>query len=135
MRTFKFDKLVRDKIAVGITKGGGVVVSRRLGRQEYIDELIKKLTEESAELSAQLDKQKAVSELADIEEILEALRRALGISPKALSNVRQKKNQIAGAFRRKIFIECVSVPDNYKWIGHYLANPKRYPEIKTKKKM
>src|SRR3989338_3059390 len=103
MKTFQFNKLVRDKIPTAIKSRGGIVIARKLTRKEYIRELVKKLTEESIELNSSLSSQQAAEELVDIAEVVAALQKVFKVS------------------------------DNDPWINHYRKNSNRYPEIKSKR--
>lgn len=98
MRTF--NKLVRDRIPEIIRSSGETPVTRLLGDQEYLAELVKKLHEEMAEFEADL----SLEELADVQEVVFALADALA-SRAQLESVRQDKAKKRGAFQDKIFLE------------------------------
>src|SRR3989338_9986662 len=133
MKTFQFNKLVRDKIPDAIKNRGGIVIARKLTRKEYIWELVKKLTEESTELNSSLSSQQAAEELVDIAEVVAALQKVFKVSDTKLRSIRQNKNLKNGAFDKRLFIDSVKVSDNDPWINHYRKNSNRYPEIKSKR--
>lgn len=98
-----YKKLVRDNIPEIIRKNGKDPVTRILDEEEYLKELVKKLKEEVAEFEADL----SVEELADIKEVLIAIRGALGIRTGELEDVRRKKADTNGRFKKRIYLEGV----------------------------
>jgi len=98
-----YNKLVRDRIPEIITADGKKANTRILNDKEYLKELIKKLQEEAKELQAN----PSVEELADIKELVIALREAIKIHAGVLEDVRRKKAAERGRFKKKIFLESV----------------------------
>lgn len=98
-----YKKLVRDRIPEIIRDNGGRPVTRILDDSEYLKELIKKLKEETAEFEAD----ESLRELADILEVIFALRDALGVSAVELEETRRKKAGTNGGFKDKIYLEGV----------------------------
>lgn len=98
-----YRKLVRDRIPEIISGNGGEPVTRILDDTEYMAELIKKLKEETAEFEAD----ESIEELADIQEVILALRDALGNSVDELEEERRKKAGTNGGFKDKIYLEGV----------------------------
>lgn len=70
---------------------------------EYHKHLTQKLQEEVTEFLATPN----AEELADIQEVLLALRRHLHISPRRLERVQVTKRQQRGGFSKKIILEAV----------------------------
>ena len=101
--TKTYKKLVRDRIPEIIRKNGSEPVTRILDEQEYLQELVKKLKEEMAEFEAE----PSAEELADIQEVLIALRAALGISDGEVEDLRLKKANTNGRFKKRIYLEGV----------------------------
>jgi predicted house-cleaning noncanonical NTP pyrophosphatase (MazG superfamily) len=99
----KYKKLVRDRIPEIIRANGEEPVTRLLDDKEYLEELIKKLKEEVAEFEAD----RSIEELADIKEVLIAIREALGIRADTLEDARRRKANRNGRFKRRIFLEGV----------------------------
>lgn len=155
MRTFRFDKLVRDKILPQMQAEGSVVVWRKLTDTEYNEELMRKLVEELDELKDGVgkDRERDLNELADVAEVYETawdivdkdeyydifdtamteLERGIDMwefDPAELLAAKVAKVARMGAFKDRIYIETVSVDDDNKWLKTYLATPKKYPEIK-----
>lgn len=98
-----YNKLVRDKIPQIIAADGKKAKTRILDDKEYLKELIKKLKEETEEL----EKEPSIEELADIKEIIIAIREAMGIHAGELEDMRRKKAVERGRFKKKIFLESV----------------------------
>jgi predicted house-cleaning noncanonical NTP pyrophosphatase (MazG superfamily) len=99
----KYNKLVRDKIPEIITADGKQANIRILSNNEYREELIKKLQEEAKELA----ESPSAEELADIKELVIAIREALGLRAGELEEVRRQKAAKNGRFKKRIFLESV----------------------------
>jgi predicted house-cleaning noncanonical NTP pyrophosphatase (MazG superfamily) len=126
-RTFKLNKLVRDKIARSTQEQGGTVDYRTLKNKELTEALLTKLIEEANELKTS---DFTVGELADLQELIDALIEHLGISKTELANNQKKKRNRNGGFKKGHFIDTVTLPADNKWAKYYAADPKRFPEIK-----
>ncbi len=103
MSKIVYNKLVRDKIPEIIMADGKKSNTRILNDKEYLKELIKKLGEESKELA----ENPSVEELADIKELIIAIRQVLGIHAGELEEVRRQKATKNGRFKKRIFLESV----------------------------
>ncbi len=124
-RTFKLNKLVRDKIIKAHIDEGGSVCSINISGSKLNSELIKKFQEELKELkNAGL----SIEELADLQEILDQLLKNLDISKKEIKLVQKEKNIKKGGFKKGHFIKTVTLPAASKWTEYYAAEPKRFPE-------
>ncbi len=98
-----YNKLVRDRIPEIIAADGLKANTRQLDKKEYLKELIKKLQEEAKEL----EENPSAEQLADIKELIIAIREALGIHAGKLEDIRRKKATQRGRFKKKIFLESV----------------------------
>ena len=128
MRRFKFSKLVRDKIVQSIIDAGNIPHWRTLTKNDYVQELKKKMGEEAKEiLSAQGDD--LVKELADMEEIIENLLNVLKVSKEQLSEVQKMRNEKDGSFKNRQYVDEVEAKIDSEWVRYYLKNPEKYPEI------
>lgn len=155
MRTFIYNKLVRDKIVPEMEESGSVVKWRKLDDEEFTEEIAKKLEEELDELEEGVGKDRArdIAELADVAEVYEVAYQLLDqdehyellesameelengidmweIDPDELLAAKAAKIERMGGFAGRLFIEQVSVKEDDKWIDHYLKNPDKYPEVK-----
>lgn len=99
-----YNKLVRDKIPEIISaKQNQKCMVKILDDNDYLQELNKKLKEETNEYLESGD----VEELADIEEVLKAILEAKKVSFDEFEKIRTAKVQKRGAFKNKIFLESV----------------------------
>lgn len=96
----RYDKLVRNKIPDIIASSGKTVTFRKLNAAEYIEALEKKLDEEIAEFH----ESKSIDELADVLEVLHALKIALGFDDGEVIDTRLAKNNKRGDFLGKVFL-------------------------------
>lgn len=94
-----YNKLVRDKIPEILDEKGISYEKRIASLEEYKVELIKKLGEEIQEFSEAGDPE----ELADVVEVIEALKRLPEYSD--VEAVRQKKREERGGFDEKIILK------------------------------
>lgn len=97
------NKLVRDNIPAVISANGGTAHTRILSDDDYKAELIRKLDEEVAEFKADL----SLEELADVQEVVNALVMVIGKSVADLEQARVQKAEKRGAFKDKLFLEYV----------------------------
>ena len=103
----KYEKLVRDRIPEIIERAGKTATWRELRDGEFRLAIKAKALEEAQELFDAAD-DALLSELADLEEVIEAILAAYGHSREELEVVREKKNEDRGAFMRRLFLESVS---------------------------
>lgn len=127
-RTFRLNKLVRDKI-VKLTIGyGGTVNYKKLSGKKLTTTLVEKLLEETKELQAS---KLTADELADLKEIIEQIAKNLKITDRELTAAQTKKRSKNGGFTKGHFIETLTLPADNEWAKYYAADPKRFPEIKN----
>src|SRR5690348_4012915 len=98
-----YNKLVRDRIPEIIRGKGQTPVTHILDDQAYLKALLDKLEEEIAEFREDL----SVEELADVQEVVRGLAKAIGVSLEDLEATRAAKAEKNGAFEQKIFLENV----------------------------
>jgi predicted house-cleaning noncanonical NTP pyrophosphatase (MazG superfamily) len=95
-----YDKLVRDKIPEIIEAKGQTYEEKRIAsEEEYRVELVRKLGEEVAEFSAVLSPE----ELADVSEVLEALKNLPEYEN--VEKLRLKKREERGGFDKRIILK------------------------------
>lgn len=96
----EYNKLVRDKIPEILTEKNTPYEKRFASTdEEYKLELIKKLAEETEELSVAAD----IEELADVIEVVEALKKLPEYQN--VEDVRQKKREERGGFDKRIILK------------------------------
>lgn len=98
-----YNKLVRDKIPEIIEADGKTCKTKILSDEEYIAALETKLNEEVAEYQAD----KNLEEMADVLEVLQAICIARGYSLNDLEEMKAKKANERGGFKKKMFLKYV----------------------------
>jgi predicted house-cleaning noncanonical NTP pyrophosphatase (MazG superfamily) len=99
----EYDKLVRDRIPDIIRESGERPVTHTATGEEYDRRLLEKLDEEVAEYR----ESRAVEELADVLEVVCALRESHGVSREELAEKRQQKAERRGRFDDGVVLERV----------------------------
>lgn len=131
MRTFRLNKLIRDKVYDSMLDLGQKVTHRKLSDKEMINKLRAKIIEEANELDTKSPK--LAEELADTLEVLEHLALRSGISYKKLRAIQLSRRKKRGGFGEKIFAKTVTLKEGDPWAKYYAADPKRFPEVKRGK--
>jgi predicted house-cleaning noncanonical NTP pyrophosphatase (MazG superfamily) len=101
----QYYKLVRDEIPTIIKRAGGLSRLRTLTKQDARIFLARKLLEEAMEVWYARGTEEIASELADVIEVLEALREQHGISSEDLQLIRENKRQSRGGFKKLVYLE------------------------------
>lgn len=96
-------KLVRDRIPEMMMEQGKAIEIRVASDSEYESMLLKKLQEEVAEFMHDKD----IEEMADIEEVLRCYAEHKGIDWGQVEEIRQKKHEEKGSFKKKIVLMSV----------------------------
>jgi|SRR5579862_1375160 len=126
-RTFKLNKLVRDKIVQFHLDMDGEVKYKTIEDDKLTKALLTKLIEEAKELKTS---NLSVGELADLQELLDTLAQHLGTKKSLLAKKQKEKRARNGAFKKGHYIDTVTLPADNKWSEYYAADPKRFPEVK-----
>lgn len=93
-----YNKLVRDNIPEIIEKDGKESVIEIMDEDEFLEELNKKLVEETNEYIEDED----IEEIADILEVIHGILKAKGVSFEEVERIRMQKKQKRGGFEKKI---------------------------------
>lgn len=128
MPKFQFAKLVRDKIVEHQLNSGARPSYRQLSPDQHKEELVKKIIEESQELS-QARPEEIAMEIADVQQALDDLKEQHGLTDKDISKAQAAKNRKNGAFKKGVYVDYVEVDNNNDWAAYYRKNADRYPEI------
>ena len=99
--SIKYDKLIRDRIPEIIEKDGGTAITHIADDEEYWTKLKEKLREEVDEFLKENNKE----ELADILEVVYAIRDFLKVDGEELESLRKGKAEKRGAFKEKIILD------------------------------
>jgi len=100
---YTYNKLVRDKIVDIINKEGKKATYSVLNDEEYLNELNKKLMEESHEFI----EENSIEELADVMEVIESIMSVKNISWDEVREIQNSKRNKRGGFEDKIYLETV----------------------------
>lgn len=133
MTKFEMNKLVRDAIPDKMRAENQAPIYRTVTGIELQRSLLEKLKEEADEaLSAIEDEKEFASEVADIQEVLDALLTARGINALQLEEARSEKRTRRGGFEKGYFIETITMDDENEWAQYYRDQPLRYQELLAK---
>jgi len=99
----EFDKLVRDEIPAVIEADGDHPTIHHAEGDEYTERLVAKLDEEVSEYLASRE----VEELADILEVVHAIRKERGVTIEELREIRAQKAEACGRFDEGVVLERV----------------------------
>lgn len=97
----KYNKLVRDKIPEYIKSQGGVPITHVADDKEYWEKLKEKLLEEIKEFF----ENEVIEEMADIQEVIDAVCDYKNFTKENIDTVRKKKAEERGVFNNKIILE------------------------------
>lgn len=133
MPTFKYHKLVRDKIAQFHLDAGHTPSVVHLQNEELVEALCKKLHEEADEVNGALNQKELTEEIADVQQIINDLCVVARIAQKDVEDVRLKKEQRKGGFQKGVYIDTVHIPnEDDEWAQYCRKSPEKYPEVKSK---
>lgn len=131
MPAFQFNKLVRDKLPRLYARLQQTIVTKKLSKDELLIALRQKLIEEASELPLESGMHaEIVSELSDVEQVMDDIRSQLNISREKISEAKQKKFVKKGGFSGGIFVEQIQLNDDDEWVDYYRAEPLKYPELR-----
>ena len=129
MVRFYLQKLVRDKVVANCLDDPEVLHTeyRELNKQEFRQELLRKIHEEADEIPLSDD-----SREESLKEVVDALRQDFGFSPAEVQQAMERKKQDKGGFEKRHYIEYNDIADGSKWIDMFRAQPEKYREENVK---
>lgn len=128
MRTFRLNKLIRDKVLENMLQIGQDVQYKKLDDHELIDALRKKLLEEAKEFDP--FSTEPLRELADVQEVIDTLTNLLDANTDKLRELQKSVKDKRGGFTKRIFVDTVTLADDDPWVEYYSNHPDRFPEVK-----
>lgn len=131
MIRFYLQKLVRDKVVKKCLDDEEVLHTeyRKLGKQEFRRELLRKVHEEADEIPLNDDRRdESLKELADLQEVVDALRQDFGFSIEQVQEEMAHKKQDKGGFDKRHYIKYHDLADDSKWVEIFRAQPEKYRE-------
>ena len=130
MPTFRYDKLVRNKIPGFHKEAGHDIVYRRLRVVELAEALARKLQEEAQEVFDATTPAGLIEEIADVQQVIDDLCVVSGISKQKVFDVMTDKAERKGNFLAGRYIETVTMPNEQdEWVAYCRASPEKYPEV------
>lgn len=131
MIRFYLQKLVRDKVVKKCLDDPEFLHTeyRTLDKQAFRRELLRKVHEEVDEIPLD-DNQRdeSLKELADLQEVVDALRQAFGFSIEQVQEEMARKKQDNGGFDNRHYIEYNDFTDDSRWVEILRAQPGKYRE-------
>ena len=97
----KYNKLIRDQSPEYIKSNGGIPITHIANDKEYWEKLKEKLLEEIEEFYENED----AEEMADIQEVINAMCNYKKFSKKKIESARKEKAKERGVFKKKIILE------------------------------
>lgn len=131
MARFLFRKLVRDKIVDAQIASGARPSYYALTDAEHKKALVEKLTEEGGEILG-IDEVRVAEEIADVQQVLDDLKRLYGVSDADIKKAQKKKNDKYGPFEKGLYVEDVILDGESEWANYYRTQPDRYIEVDEK---
>ena len=98
-----YNKLIRDDIPEIIKNAGHEYFIHIAEKDEYIIELIKKVSEELKEF----EENPCEEEMADILEVLESLKNVFDLDESEIEKIKKDKKTKRGGFEKRIILEKV----------------------------
>lgn len=132
IKSFKVEKLIRDKIPAILESKGIVVHAKTMDDKEFISKLKDKLLEETREVLEADNPDELCEELADVLEVVHALSNVNGLTMQQIEQSRLKKREIKGGFENRIYNSSIDIEENNQSISYYLNKPHQYPEVHSK---
>ena len=130
-------KLVRDRHAEVLRAQGYEVGVRRLTDGELGRAILGKMPEEIGEIEEAMEdksREKVIVEVADLQTLVDSLRKALGISVEEVDEAVRVKVEEKGAFDEGVVMEWVGLKPEGKgyesWLRYFLENPEDWREEK-----
>jgi len=129
MPTFRFNKLVRDKLPGIYEKLDQRITWRHLNGLALLKALQDKLIEESAEIPFENNNiESIIDELADVEQVMDDIKAKLAISDIEVEKAKQRKLVKKGGFSNGIFVESIELKDDDEWVEYYRRESEKYKE-------
>ncbi|MFA6535341.1 MAG: nucleoside triphosphate pyrophosphohydrolase [Candidatus Babeliales bacterium] len=127
-QSFKFDKLIRDKILDMMLSTNCIVHNKKLEGTELVTALKNKLLEEAHEVAATKSVEELKEELADLLEVVYTILSTHKLELAEIEEIREIKKLQKGSFTQGIYVSSIEIDENNPEINRYLAKSDKYPK-------
>ncbi len=103
-----YNKLIRDHIPEIITKDGKTADIIILSEESFKQAIKDKLIEEATEVANAQNRDDILSELADLQEVMESIKQIYNINTLEVNTIQAVKALQRGKFDKKIFLKSVN---------------------------
>ncbi len=131
MKTFTFDKIIRDDIYEKLEKKCVTINKEKLSPQAFRSALLDKLQEEVGELREAVIKDDVQEEIADVLEVLRSLVTVAGLDWEEVETFRKAKRERKGSFTTPIRIAHITLDDDHPDVAYFVRKKHHYPEVTT----
>ena len=109
-----YNKLIRDKIPEIIQKDNKTAEVTVLDEGAFLEALKTKLIEEAQEVHLAQDRETMLSELADLQEVMDYIKTHYNINQMEINTQQALKALRRGKFDKRLFLKWVE--DNNEWV-------------------
>lgn len=113
MKKIYYNKLIRDGIVSIIKNRGSTLEVKKLNREEFEKELLRKVEEEAGGIAQAKNKQDIIAELADLLIVIDEIKKVKKIGVKELKMALRENMRKKGGFKRRLWLVWSS-DDGYK---------------------
>lgn len=103
-----YNKLVRDRIPEIIQKEGNTADIIILSEESFIQAIKEKLIEEATEVLNADNRDDVLSELADLQEVMDAIKQIYNINTLEVNTIQAVKALQRGKFEKRLYLKSVS---------------------------
>ena len=103
-----YDKLVRDRIPEIIQKEGNTADIIILSEESFIQAINEKLIEEATEVCNAQNRYDILSELADLQEVMDTIKQLYNINTLEVNTIQAVKALQRGKFDKRLYLKSVS---------------------------
>lgn len=103
-----YNKLVRDRIPEIIQKEGNIADIIILSEESFIQAIKEKLIEEATEVCNAQNRDDILSELADLQEVMDTIKQLYNINTLEVNTIQAVKALQRGKFEKRLYLKSVS---------------------------
>ena len=103
MKKIYYKKLIRNKIPKRIEESNGKYLCKKLNSEEFKNELLKKVQEESLGIVVSKNKKELVSEIGDVLDVIDEIKKNFKITSKEIVDSRKIEFERKGGLIKDFF--------------------------------